>query len=81
MSAIGTPVSAKGASMHELSESTKRLIDAASAAALGAAASAGALTLSDWALLVTIFAGLLSAGWQLMRFYDRFKYGHPTGRE
>jgi hypothetical protein len=61
--------------MHELNESTKRLIDAGSAAALAGAAGVGALTLSDWALLVTIFAGLLSSAWQIMRFYDRWKSG------
>jgi hypothetical protein len=67
--------------MHELSESTKRLIDAASAAAVAAASGTAALTLSDWALLVTILAGLLSAAWQLMRFYDRWKYGHGHSRD
>jgi hypothetical protein len=67
--------------MHELSEQTKRVIDAGSSMTLAAAAGVGALTLSDWALLVTIFAGLLSAAWQLMRFYDRLKYGHGRGRD
>jgi hypothetical protein len=61
--------------MHELSEHTKRIIDAGSAAVVAAAAGTSALTLADWALIVTIFAGLLSASWQIMRFYDRFKYG------
>lgn len=61
--------------MHELNEQTKRLIDAASAAFVAAAAGTSAMTLADWALIVTIIAGLLSAGWQVMRFYDRFKFG------
>jgi hypothetical protein len=36
------------------------------------------VTLSDWALIVTIIAGLLSAAWQLVRFYDRIKYGRAA---
>lgn len=67
--------------MHELSEQTKRLIDAGSAAAIAAAAGVGAMTLSDWALVVTIIAGLLSVAWQIMRFYDRFKYGRLVDRD
>jgi hypothetical protein len=61
--------------MHELSESTKRLIDSGSLLAAAAAGATRALTLADWALVVTIAAGVLSIAWQAMRFYDRFKYG------
>jgi hypothetical protein len=49
-----------------------------SPALLAAAAGAGAVTLADWALIVTIAAGLLSAAWQLVRFYDRIKYGRAA---
>ena len=61
--------------MHDLSESTKRLLDAGSLATAAAAGAAQAITLSDVALVVTILAGLLSAAWTAMRFYDRLKYG------
>jgi hypothetical protein len=64
--------------MHELSESTKRLLDYGSLALTGLAGATRAVTLSEAALIVTIAAGLLSAAWQLVRFYDRIKYGRAA---
>jgi len=61
--------------MHELSEQTKRFIDLGAFGLTGLAGAAQAITLSDVALVVTILAGLLSAAWTVMRFYDRLKYG------
>jgi hypothetical protein len=61
--------------MHELSEQTKRVIDLGAFTITGLAGAAQAATLSNVALVVTIGAGLLSAAWTAMRFYDRIRYG------
>jgi hypothetical protein len=61
--------------MHELSEQTKRLIDLCAFGLTGFAGAVQAVSLSDVALVVTIAAGLLSAAWTAMRFYDRIRYG------
>jgi hypothetical protein len=61
--------------MHELSEQTKRLIDFAAFGLTGVAGAVQAISLSDVALVVTIIAGLLSAAWTAVRFYDRLRYG------
>jgi hypothetical protein len=52
--------------LHDLSEPTKRFLDATALA--GAVLS---VTLSQVALIVSIIAGLLSAAWMCQRFYDR----------
>jgi hypothetical protein len=52
--------------LHDLSEPTKRLLDATAIA--GAVAS---ITLSQVALIVSIGAGLMSFAWFCQRFYDR----------
>jgi len=62
-------------SLNSLSSETKRLIDISGMGATAAAASVASLTLADWALIATIAAAAFSALWQLMRFYDRFRYG------
>jgi hypothetical protein len=52
--------------LHDLSEPTKRFLDATALA--GAVLS---VTLSQVALIVSIIAGILSAAWMCQRFYDR----------
>lgn len=61
--------------MHELSESTKRIIDVLATGATAAAAGTAALTLADWALVVTIVAGLLNCVWTAMRIFGGARRG------
>ncbi|MGE5563112.1 MAG: hypothetical protein ACM3ZV_07350 [Bacillota bacterium] len=56
--------------MHEISESTKRVIDAIALVLMGVA---GSLTLANIALVVSIIGGLLSIAWHVVRFYDRHR--------
>jgi hypothetical protein len=56
--------------VHELTESTKRVIDAAAFIMFGVAAS---LTLANIALVVSIAAGLFSIAWHISRFWDRHR--------
>lgn len=58
--------------MHDLSEQTKRLLDLSSFLFAGIA---GALTLANAALIVSIVAGMVSVMLGLIRIYDRVKYG------
>ena len=62
-------------SVHDLSESTKRIIDAVPPLLTAAAAGASRVSLNDVAVIVTIVVGLLSAAWYIVRFHDRIKYG------
>jgi hypothetical protein len=57
--------------MHELSESTKRVLDFG-AMTLGVIT---AVSLNQVAVAVTIVAGLISAAVGSFRLYDRIKYG------
>ncbi len=65
---------AQTVSVHDLSEHTKRLLDV-----IGAVSAVTAISLSQVALAVSIVAGLLSITWYVVRLYDRFKYGKPSG--
>lgn len=62
-------------SLQSLSHETKRLIDISGLSTTAAAGAVAALTLADWALITTIAAAVFNALWQLMKFYDRFRYG------
>lgn len=57
--------------IHDLSESSKRLIDLIAWVFAGVAA----LSLAQTALIVTIAAGLASFILAAVRIYDRFRYG------
>lgn len=61
--------------MHELNESTKRIIDVLLMSVTAAAAGASALTLADWALIVTIVVGVLNGIWTAIRIYRGLKHG------
>lgn len=62
--------------MHDLSERTKQLMDLGSIAFAGVA---GALTLANAALIVSIVAGAVSVTLGVIRIYDRVKYGRQPG--
>jgi hypothetical protein len=60
--------------IHDLSESTKRAIDAA---AVAGALVAG-ISLAQAALVISILAGLVSIILGAIRIYDRLKFGRAT---
>jgi hypothetical protein len=60
--------------MHDLSETTKRVLDIVT----GLFFAAAAVTLHQVAVVVTIIAGVVSIACGAVRLYDRYKYGRSS---